>query len=90
MVYIVIGSYVLLNVMSNCVVQIKWANIYKPLITNSPFLLLACIKRYIYQTCRVFTLNTCRQYVLVIHLNDDSVGYRHYRQCSKDIDKIIF
>ena len=53
------------------------------------FVACTCIGRYIYQTCRVFTLNTCRQYVLVIHLNDDSVGYRHYWQCSKVIDEII-
>ena len=28
-------------------------------------------------------------HVFVIHLNDDTVGYRLYKQCSKVIDKII-
>ena len=52
------------------------------------FVLSVCIRRYIYQTCRVFS---CREYVhvLILHLNDDTLGYRHYRQCSKVIDKMI-
>ena len=52
MVYIVIRFCVMLNVMSNMLLKII-GQIFTSLTTQIvDFLLLACIRRYIYQTCR--------------------------------------
>ena len=70
MVYIVIGfCFAICYVVQPVLLKIS-GQIFTSLKAQIvDFLLRVCIRRYIYQTCRVFTLN----FIFVIHLNDDSV-----------------